>query len=100
MMIRADFFKAIAHPLRIAILDELRDGELHVSRIRDILGVEAASVSQQLAILRARNIVATRKEGIIVYYFIKDPLVTKILDLSKEVFSNQLNEIRSVLEDL
>jgi Fic family protein len=60
---QADFFKALAHPLRISILDALREGELTVNEISQRFDVEQANASQQLAVLRNRNIVATRKEG-------------------------------------
>ena len=57
---KADFFKALAHPLRISILDALRDGELTVNEISQRFDVEQANASQQLAVLRNRNIVVTR----------------------------------------
>ena len=54
---KAEFFKALAHPLRIAIIDALRDGETGVNELCVRLGVEQSTVSQQLAVLRSRNIV-------------------------------------------
>ena len=48
---KAEFFKALAHPIRIQILDTLRDREHNVNELRDILNIEAPNVSQQLAIL-------------------------------------------------
>ncbi len=60
---KAEFFKALAHPLRIAVLDELRNGEAGVNDLCARLGVEQSSLSQQLAVLRSRNIVIGRKDG-------------------------------------
>ncbi len=97
---KAEFFKALAHPVRIHILDALRDGEHSVNELRDILNVEAANVSQQLAVLRNKNIVSARKEGNSVYYSIKDPMVFELLDISKEIFNNHLIDVRSLLEEL
>src|SRR5689334_13490312 len=65
---KAEFFKALAHPLRIAILDSLRDGESSVNDLCARLKVEQSSLSQQLAVLRNRNIVTARKDGLNVYY--------------------------------
>jgi len=60
---KSEFFKALANPLRIRILDELRQGEMTVTQIKVNLGVEAANASQQLSILRSKNIVIGRKQG-------------------------------------
>jgi DNA-binding transcriptional ArsR family regulator len=60
---KSEFFKALAHPLRIAVIDELRDGEIGVNELCERLSVEQSALSQQLAILRVRNIVVGRKEG-------------------------------------
>jgi len=97
---KAAFFKALAHPIRIHILDALREKPLNVNELKDILNIEAANVSQQLAILRNKNIVTTRKEGNNVFYSVRDPMVFQLLDLSKQIFSNHLINIRSVLEEM
>jgi DNA-binding transcriptional ArsR family regulator len=97
---KAEFFKALAHPIRIHILDSLRDGERSVNELRDILNIEAANVSQQLAILRNKNLVSTRKDGNNVYYSIKDPMIFQLLDLSKAIFNNHLIDIQSLLEGM
>ena len=97
---KADFFKALAHPLRISILDALRDGELTVNEISQRFEVEQANASQQLAILRNRNIVITRKEGANVYYSVSDKSIFKLLDAAKEIFNNHLVGVRSMLEEI
>ena len=60
---KADFFQALAHPTRIAIVEQLRDGELSAGALMERLGVEQANVSQHLAVLRAKRVVVSRKEG-------------------------------------
>lgn len=97
---KAEFFKALAHPLRISILDALRDGELTVNEISKRFGVESANASQQLAVLRNKNIVVTRKEGANVYYFVSDKSIFKLLDAAKEIFNNHLVGVRSMLEEI
>jgi len=77
---KADLFKALAHPPRIRILELLRGGERTVTDLQAALGVEASAVSQQLAILRTRNILTTRKAGTSVYYCIADPAIFTVLD--------------------
>ena len=97
---KAEFFKALAHPLRISILDALRDGELTVNEISQRFSVEAANASQQLAVLRNKHIVETRREGSNVYYAIADPQIFVMLDAAKEIFNNRLAGIRNMLEEM
>jgi len=97
---KADFFKALAHPLRIEILDALRKGELTVNEISLQFGVESANASQQLAVLRNKGIVYTRKEGSNVYYAVSDKTVFKLLDIAKEIFGNHLIEVRDMLKEI
>ena len=58
---KAEFFKALSHPLRIRILDALRKGEVTVGDLTSRLGVEQSTLSQQLAILRNRDFILARK---------------------------------------
>ena len=97
---KAEFFKALAHPTRIQILDCLRSGEKGVSELSEMLQIERANVSQQLAILRVRNIVVARKAGSGVFYSISDRALFKLLDVAKEIFHNQLAGVRDMLEEM
>jgi DNA-binding transcriptional ArsR family regulator len=97
---KAEFFKALAHPLRISILDALRDGELTVNEISQRFGIESANASQQLAVLRTRNLVQARKEGSSVYYSVVDPTVFTLLDVAREIFNNHLAGVQSMLEEI
>jgi ArsR family transcriptional regulator len=97
---KAEFFKALAHPLRISILDALREGELTVNEISLRFDVEPANASQQLAVLRNKNIVMTRKDGASVYYSVSDKGIFKLLDVAKEIFSHHLVGVQSMLEEI
>lgn len=95
---KAEFFKALAHPARIRILELLRLGELTVSELQQRLALEPSSVSQQLAILRHRRIVEGRKAGTSVYYRVRDPQVFTILDAAREIFEAHVQELQGLLE--
>jgi DNA-binding transcriptional ArsR family regulator len=97
---KAEFFKALAHPLRIAVLDVLRNGESGVNELCATLNVEQSSLSQQLAVLRGRNIVIGRKEGLNVYYSVRDTTVFKLLDVAKQIFNNHLIDVKSMLSQM
>lgn len=69
----AKLFGVLAHPLRVEIVEELRDRELTVNELQKELKVAHASVSQHLAILRSNRVVIERREGRHVYYHLRNP---------------------------
>lgn len=97
---KADFFQALAHPTRIAIVELLRDGELSAGALIERLGVEQANASQHLAVLRAKQIVVNRKAGNQVFYSVRDPLILEVLDVMKRYFYAHLAERQATLDDI
>ena len=97
---KADFFRALAHPTRIRILETLGEGEHSVQELQQALDLEQPIVSQQLALLRSRNIVTSRKVGTTVRYALSDPLITKLLSVALEIFNNHLVGTQSMLKEL
>jgi DNA-binding transcriptional ArsR family regulator len=97
---KADLFKVLSNPVRIQILDALRTGERSVNEIAEWLEIEPSSISQQLAVLRSRNLVTSRKQSNFVFYSIRDPAIFKILDAALEVFNNHLVDVKDALEQL
>ena len=97
---KAEFFKALGHPVRLVILGHLRAGEKSVNELQALLGIDQSSVSQQLAILRNRNIVEARKEGTTVYYRARDPMIFQLLDVAREIFNNHLIDTHAMLQQL
>jgi DNA-binding transcriptional ArsR family regulator len=75
------FLKALAHPARLRILNALRDDEECVCHLTALLKQRQAYVSQQLMFLRQAGLIEDRKEGLRVYYHIKDPRLFEVLDL-------------------
>lgn len=82
----AEAIKSIAHPLRLKILCVLGDQEVSVQDIVDQVGTSQSNISQHLAILREKNVLATRKDANRVYYRISDLRTLKLVDLMREVF--------------
>ena len=97
---KADFFKALAHPIRIQLLELLVAGERSVQELQQALGLDQPVVSQQLAVLRARNIVEARKDGTTVRYAVRDALIGQLLDVARRIFNNQLTGAQAMLRDL
>jgi ArsR family transcriptional regulator len=97
---KAAFFKALAHPVRIRILEELVHGERSVQEIQSALGLGQPVVSQQLSVLRANNVVVGRKAGVSVRYSLRDQLVGDLLVVARQIFNNQLSGTQTLLRQL
>ncbi len=97
---KADLFKALAHPIRIMILDALRDGEAPVRTLQERLGAEQSTISQHLAALRSNNLVRARRDGTSVFYEIADPAIWALLDTARDIYERQLHTDREMFETL
>ena len=97
---KARFFKALAHPTRIRILEILVGGSRTVHQLQEALTLEQAAVSQQLAVLRNQGIVNTDKEGLAVRYSLRDPLVGELLQVARRIFNNHLVNRGGLLREL
>ena len=76
---QAEIAKAIAHPLRIAVIDFLRDGEECVCDIAEHVGAERSNVSRHLSVMVKAGILSCRKEGLKVFYQLRTPCVADFL---------------------
>lgn len=95
---KADFFKALAHPLRIRILELLSEGDKNVNELLTITGAEGSSVSQQLSVLRNKNIVTGTKDGNRVLYSLRDPMIIDLLNIVRQIFNNHLIDTAILLD--
>ena len=98
--VKADLFKALAHPARVRALEVLVEGERTVGDLQPLVGIESSHLSQQLGVLRRAGLVATRKEGSSVIYSLRDPLVADLLAVAKQFLLASLTETRGLLDDL
>lgn len=94
---KADFFKALSHPLRIRILELLSEGDKNVNELQTLIGSEGSAVSQQLAVLRSKNIVDGKKDGTKVMYSLRDPAIIELLDVARRIFNNHLINTITIL---
>lgn len=86
---QAELLKALAHPVRLHILDILRDGERCVCHIEAVVGMRQAYVSQQLSTLRRAGLVTDRKDGLRVYYRLADRALLRVLDQTRTLLERQ-----------
>lgn len=97
---KAEVFQALAHPTRIALVEALADGELPAGKLIEQLGLEQANASQHLAVLRAKQVVVSRRAGNQVYYALRDPVLSQVLALLRDYFYSHLSETLGILEQL
>jgi len=77
----ANLMRAIAHPMRIAILKLLEGGKkLTVTEIHELLGLEQSTTSHHLGILKDKGILCSRRDGKNTFYFLKYELLSQIID--------------------
>jgi len=81
--------KAMSHPLRLKILCTLRDQEVSVQDIVDNVGTSQSNISQHLAILRDKGILASRKDANRVFYRVGDARTLRLIGMMQEVFCSQ-----------
>ena len=97
---KAQFFRALAHPTRVRMLEILVRGGRTVQELQEALTLDQPVVSQQLAVLRNQGIVSAQKEGSSVRYTLRDPLVGGLLDLARRIFNNHFDNTQGLLREL
>ena len=98
--LKADFFKTLAHPARIRVLEVLRGGERSVSELIPEVGLEASHLSQQLGVMRRANLLKTRKVGTTVLYSVTDQRIFELLEVAKAILSSSLVGTQTLLAEL
>ncbi|MEK6727175.1 MAG: metalloregulator ArsR/SmtB family transcription factor [Candidatus Omnitrophota bacterium] len=88
----ADVCKSLSSPVRLKILNSLREGEKSVEELRTKLGLNKANLSQHLGVLRQLKIVVTRRAGLNIYYKIANAKMIKASDILREVLFEQLRD--------
>jgi DNA-binding transcriptional ArsR family regulator len=98
--LKAEFFKTLGHPARIRVLELLSEREYAVAELLPQVGIEAAHLSQQLAVLRRAGLVVTRKEGSTVFYSLTSPHVAELLTVARTILTTVLSGQVELLADL
>jgi ArsR family transcriptional regulator len=98
--LKAEFFRALGHPVRVRLLQLLREGERTVGSLQAALELDSGGTSQQLAALRKQGLVESRREGTSVYYRVKDPRTLELLELAKGIIASNLQEGQALLDGL
>lgn len=87
----AERFQILAEPMRLRILNHLRDGEMTVGQLVEASGGRQANVSRHLSALLAQGLVSRRKEGVFAYYAIQDPRIFDLCELVCDSIQTRLS---------
>ncbi len=98
--IKADFLKVLSHPVRLQIIEYLKDGEASVGKLVQALGVEQSSLSRHLGALRNLGVLSARQEKTNVYYDLQDHDIFKVLRPIAELLRKKFKRSEKILESL
>ena len=97
---KATLFRVLGHPVRVRILELLRDGERSVGALQSELDLDSGGTSQHLAALRRIGLVVSRRDGTSVYYRVDDESVFDLLAAGRTIISRRLATEQSLLREL
>jgi ArsR family transcriptional regulator len=95
---RARIVKALGHPSRLAMVEELARGERCVCELRELVGTDLSTVSKHLTLLKNAGIVEDDKRGVQVFYRLKVPCVLNFFGCIEAVLQNQAREARRIAQ--
>ncbi len=94
---KAEIIKAVGHPLRVAVVDFLKDGEKCVCDIAEHVGSERSNVSRHLAVMLKAGVLQCRKEGLQVYYELRTPCILNFLNCAAQTLKHNVSEEMKVM---
>ncbi|NEA54726.1 winged helix-turn-helix transcriptional regulator [Streptomyces sp. SID13666] len=97
---KADFFRMLAHPVRIRVLELLQDGPIPVRKLLTAIEVEPSSLSQQLAVLRRSGIVTSTRDGSTVVYALAGGDVAVLMSVARTILAQVLTGQNELLAEL
>ena len=97
LRMKAEVFKAMGHPLRLGIIEFLRDGERCVCEIVEYTGTGMSNISKHLSVLKAAGIVTDRKDGLKMMYSLKMPCTLDFSVCVESVLLKRLERQKSVM---
>jgi DNA-binding transcriptional ArsR family regulator len=98
-VVKAGMFRALGHPVRIRILEILITGERSVSQLQAELELDSSGTSQHLTALRNQHLIQSRRAGTSVYYRLRDPRISQLLAVAKQILTSALEDSHRLLDE-
>ncbi len=96
--IRADILKALAHPVRVMIVDALTAGDRCGCEFNQLAGIDQSGISRHLAILKKAGILTDRREGMKVFYHLQTPCILRAFECAVEVVRSDVQRKTRLLK--
>ena len=96
--VRADILKALAHPLRVLMVDALTGGDQCVCELNKLADIDQSGFSRHLAMLKKAGVVSDRREGMKVFYHLETPCILRAIECAFEVVKSDAKRSRKLLE--
>jgi ArsR family transcriptional regulator len=96
----AEMCKVFTSPVRIEILNLLRDGKKTVSELVELTGLNQSNISQHLHVMREKKIVKTEKQGNNVFYSLTNPKISEAFEIMKQILQDQLAESEKLYKSI
>jgi ArsR family transcriptional regulator len=97
---KAELFRTLGHPVRIRVLELLQNGPRPVRELLDAIGVEASSLSQQLAVLRRAGLVFSSRQGSVVMSTLSTSDVADLMLAARRILTSMLSDQEELLAEL
>lgn len=98
--VKAEFFRVLGHPVRVRVLELLRERERSVGDLQAALEIDSSGTSQHLGALRTAGLVEARKEGTSVFYRVKDPRTFQLLEVARQILTSHFEDTQAILGEL
>lgn len=96
---RADIIKAMGHPTRLFIIEELSRGERCVCELRDLVDADVSTVSKHLSVLKVAGLVEDDKRGLQVFYRLRVPCILNFFGCVENVLQENARRQRALVEE-
>lgn len=99
--VNAEFFRALGHPARVCVLEQLRaNQEMSVRDLEAALQIESGGASQHLSAMRRHGLLAARRQGTSVFYRVADPRTFRLLGIARQILTTHFRYTQTLLVDL
>jgi len=98
--LHAEMCKVFSNPIRLEILNLLRDKEMSVTELINTSKLSQANISQHLSIMKSKGIVISKRDGKMIYYRLSNPKIIKAFDIIKEVLTERLEKSRKIMQEV
>lgn len=95
---RAKIIKAMAHPSRLLIIEELNKKERYVGELTEMIGADASTVSKHLSILKNTGLVSDDKRGNLIFYTLRVPCIMQFMSCVEDVISANARQQDAILK--